>query len=358
MERPSVHAQLGAGGFGSVYRGTFRHEEVAVKEVLMNEHGIRCPIEILIMNSVLHANLVKAISMGSWYCDEEKRHATYMVLDLSRGDLLRVKTTPRTIRETLFAMIGGILHLHNNGIIHCDIKPSNFLYYGEGDIRLTDFSLCCLASCNYSTVIGTRSFCAPEVFAGAKSSYERDIWSLGISVYNMLTRKSMFEKDTCREVLESRLTTKTHVEGRLGELEGQIDSELLYLLKRMLAWSPHKRPTAKALYFDSYFADLPKILSRRRIQLPQPLKGKSQIVSVLSEMGVKTEHLKKVGSLGHLLQKRWGRKVSPRACAVVAIKLYFVHVPKHISSKIVGYTDSDAFKKTEISLVDGMKFSL
>lgn len=168
----------------------------------------------------------------------------------------------------------------------------------------------------------------------------------------------MFDKENCRDILESRASTKNHVNERLRELEDQIGPELIYLLKRMLAWSPSKRPTAKSLYFDSYFSSLPKILSRRRIQLPQPLKGKSQFFSILSEMGVKDEHCKKVASLSHLLQKRWGRRVNPRDCAIVAIKLYFVHVPKHISAKIVSYTDTEAFKRTEISLVQGMKFSL
>merc|ERR1712096_150274 len=104
--------------------------------------------------------------------------------DLGRMSIGLVKTYTEQILQ-------GLKFIHENNVVHRDLKPSNVLISIEGQVKLADFGtafdLSKLTQTVPQTWVGTPAFMAPEVVRRAKHTTSTDIWSLGVTVYNMVT---------------------------------------------------------------------------------------------------------------------------------------------------------------------------
>jgi eukaryotic-like serine/threonine-protein kinase len=87
-------------------------------------------------------------------------------------------------------MVIGLLHLHSNGILHCDIKPNNIFFKSDDTIRLGDFGSTkdtdSIFNTTSSDALGTLFFYSPERFDGSPT-IKSDIWALGFVLFFMLT---------------------------------------------------------------------------------------------------------------------------------------------------------------------------
>ena len=99
-------------------------------------------------------------------------------------------------------------HIHNNKIIHRDLKTQNIFLTKNGDIKIGDFGICRVLSKSdelASTSVGTPYYIAPEVCRGEPYNYKADVWSLGCIIYELCSLKRPFEGESIATVLNSIL---------------------------------------------------------------------------------------------------------------------------------------------------------
>lgn len=248
------YEELGHGGFAKVYRAVNRNtgEEVAIKITskdrlwkpkAMKKHKF----EVEIQKSLHHPNVVKA------YDFFEDQLFTYLVLELCPGGTLKSlikKKTRLTEQETIKYVgdiLNGLAYIHDNNIIHRDIKLENFLIDKDGHIKIADFGLS--AKIKYEgqrkhTVCGTPNYISPELLLDQEKgiSYEVDIWALGVSIYAMLTGKLPFQ---------ARKTEDTYEKIKKCDYQFPSDIHLsigaTMFVQYLLNLNPIYRPTAHQL---------------------------------------------------------------------------------------------------------------
>merc|ERR1712098_605595 len=98
-------------------------------------------------------------------------------------------------------MLKGLTFMHGQNVIHRDLKPANVMVTSTGDLKLVDFGTSFdttnLTRTIEQTIIGTPAFIAPEVVQRMKHTTKTDIWSLGVTVYQMITGSLPFVSCDC-----------------------------------------------------------------------------------------------------------------------------------------------------------------
>jgi serine/threonine protein kinase len=161
---------------------------------------------------------------------------------------------------------------HRHGVIHRDVKPHNLLLGKNGRLHLTDFGLARLIHEPHLTVsgefMGTPAYLSPEQVRGeiGRIDHRTDVYSLGVTLYELLTRRKPFDGET-REQIITGICTEEPVEPR--RLNHQIPVDLETICLRAMEKEPERRyATAGALAEDlRRFAEGRPILSRRRSRL-------------------------------------------------------------------------------------------
>eukprot|EP00768_Dysnectes_brevis_P002146 gnl/Dysnectes_brevis/1679_a1909_1878.p1 GENE.gnl/Dysnectes_brevis/1679_a1909_1878~~gnl/Dysnectes_brevis/1679_a1909_1878.p1 ORF type:complete len:436 (+),score=131.65 gnl/Dysnectes_brevis/1679_a1909_1878:132-1439(+) len=190
-------SQLGEGSYGVIWkaRDISTGEMVAIKKVPIEEDYEEILQEVDILKRCDHKNVTKY--HGSFYDDEEEE--LWIVMELceegaisdlmySRGRCLNDKETAFLMRESLV----GLQYLHKSRMIHRDIKANNILVTSQGEIKLADFGVSAQLTSTLSkrqTAIGTPFWMAPEVIRETKYDASADIWSLGITLFELMEGK-------------------------------------------------------------------------------------------------------------------------------------------------------------------------
>jgi serine/threonine protein kinase len=118
------------------------------------------------------------------------------------GDLLQVIELDKKLPEDTIKKFGrdlaqGLYYLHANGIVFCDLKPSNIFLSGKDmNVKLADFGTSQQLTKNYHFVhecMGTLFYISPEVCKGEPFNTKTDIWALGCILYEMCTNRKPFD---------------------------------------------------------------------------------------------------------------------------------------------------------------------
>jgi serine/threonine-protein kinase len=184
--------RLGAGGFGTVYLALDRllNRKVALKvpHHQTDEQGLL--LEPRIMAALKHPNIVELITV------EKKDDTFFMVLEYVDGEsldrLIRRERTlaPARALEIATDVCSAIGFAHSHQVIHRDLRPANILLTRDGVAKVTDFGTSRFLELQKEgfarTRIGSPPYMAPEHFRG-RAVFQSDLWSLGITLYEMLT---------------------------------------------------------------------------------------------------------------------------------------------------------------------------
>ena len=204
-ERYEILEKIGTGGMSDVYKAKDHklNRFVAVK-VLKQEFGenanfvSKFRIEAQAAAGLMHPNIVNVYDVG------EEGGIHYIVMELVEGITLKKyieKKARLSVKEAVSIAIQvsmGIEAAHNNHIIHRDIKPQNIIISKEGKVKVTDFGIAKAATSNTitSNVMGSVHYTSPEQARGGYSDEKSDIYSLGITMFEMLTGRVPFNGET------------------------------------------------------------------------------------------------------------------------------------------------------------------
>lgn len=184
-----VERRIAEGGFAAVYRARDTIEGIHVALKVPHAHLVRPEVmedfrkEVRLAARLDHPNIlpVKDASMiDGWFV---------IVMPLGRRSLedrLGSRMSMRTALEYADQMLGALAHAHQHGIIHCDVKPENFILDADGRARLSDFGVARVAQRTLeASGSGTLGYMAPEQAMG-KPSRRSDVFSVGLILYRML----------------------------------------------------------------------------------------------------------------------------------------------------------------------------
>lgn len=204
-DRYEIIEKIGSGGMSNVYKAKDHklNRFVAVK-VLKSEFSenssfvAKFRVEAQAAAGLMHPNIVNVYDVG----EEDGIH--YIVMELVEGITLKKyieKKARLSYKEAVSIAIQvsmGIEAAHNNHIIHRDIKPQNIIISKEGKVKVTDFGIAKAASSNTvtSNVMGSVHYSSPEQARGGYSDEKSDVYSLGITLFEMLTGRVPFDGET------------------------------------------------------------------------------------------------------------------------------------------------------------------
>ncbi len=199
-----ITAPLGSGGFGAVYlaRDTWIDKDVAIKVPhRQNINFGELLREPRLLAALDHPNIVSITTA------EKQDNVFFIVMEYVAGDTLEQVIASNggldAVRTIDYAtQIGrAIEHAHAQGVVHRDLRPANMLVSDAGVLKVADFgtSRFLEIAAHGTTVIGSPPYMAPEQFAG-KAVFASDIYSLGITMYQMLTAVLPYESPTPRDL--------------------------------------------------------------------------------------------------------------------------------------------------------------
>ncbi len=204
-DRYEILEKIGTGGMSDVYKAKdhklnrFVAVKVLKQEFSENANFVsKFRIEAQAAAGLMHPNIVNVYDVG----EEGGMH--YIVMELVEGITLKKyieKKARLSVKEAVSIAIQvsmGIEAAHNNHIIHRDIKPQNIIISKEGKVKVTDFGIAKAATSNTitSNVMGSVHYTSPEQARGGYSDEKSDIYSLGITLFEMLTGRVPFNGET------------------------------------------------------------------------------------------------------------------------------------------------------------------
>ncbi|TKS68523.1 Serine/threonine-protein kinase PLK1 [Collichthys lucidus] len=256
MRRYARGRFLGKGGFAKCYEITDLETKqvfagkIVPKSLILKQHQReKMTSEIAIHKSLNHANVV---GFHGFFEDDD---FVFVVLEICRRRSLlelhkrRKAVTEPEARYYMTQLLKGVQYLHNNRVIHRDLKLGNIFLNDDMEVKIGDFGLATKIEFDgerKKTLCGTPNYIAPEVLSKKGHSYEVDVWSLGCILYTLLVGKPPFEtsclKETYNRIKKNNYTVPWH-----------INPAACALIKRMLHADPAQRPTIAELQTDEYF---------------------------------------------------------------------------------------------------------
>lgn len=187
-----------------------------------------------------HPNIIKIYNVG------EYNSQPYISSELLKGRTLkevldnRGKLSFDECLDYMHQILLGSETIHNQGILHNDLKPDNLYLLYDGTIRICDFGAAThISSKEEKTILGTANYLALEVISNKKYSIQSDLYSLGIIFYELLTGELPFSGANTKEVLEA------HAKGVEVSIKGHCNysnnDDLDYVINKAICKAPSFR---------------------------------------------------------------------------------------------------------------------
>jgi serine/threonine-protein kinase len=246
-----VLRKIGKGGMGTVYmaRDVGLERDVAVKIIspeLARNPGLmaRFRVEAIAQARLNHSNIVTIHSF------EQQKDTYYIVMEYVEGKTLKEMIKERTkmpVKQALkifSRLLDGIAYAHRKGVMHRDIKPANIFITPDETVKIGDFGIAKVSGIDGLTragsTVGTPLYSSPEQIRGEKMGPGTDIYSLGVTLYEMLTGVQPFKTGSGSD-FEIQQAHLEKIPGNPSLLNSAVPSNLDAIVMKSLAKSPSER---------------------------------------------------------------------------------------------------------------------
>ncbi|MBZ5547097.1 MAG: serine/threonine protein kinase [Acidobacteriia bacterium] len=268
---------LGAGGMGEVYRAlhTKLGRVVAIK-ILSDPGQDRSLLERSYNEARIQASLQHP-AIAAFYGFYEYQGRPCILMEYIAGESLAERIRRQGALEITEALgilqrvTGAIAHIHQQGIIHRDLKSNNIKITPAGEVKILDFGIAraphTARVTKIGAVIGTADNLAPEQLEGQEADTRSDVWALGVLMYEMLTGRLPFEGSNLPELYAKICSVQYPPASALNPL---VSPTLERILQRCLRRDPNQRyPSASELHDElaSLSDHTPKLGGHRRLGL-------------------------------------------------------------------------------------------
>jgi serine/threonine protein kinase/Tol biopolymer transport system component len=255
-----IESMLGAGGMGEVYRARDArlNRTVAIKVLPASfsadaDRMQRFAQEARAAAALNHPNILSIFDIG------EERGAPYIVSELLEGSTLREQLRSGALGSRKAIDCGlqvarGLAAAHNKGIVHRDLKPENIFLTEDGRVKILDFGLAKLTRPEASSasgdaptvqvnteagqVMGTVGYMSPEQVRGKGADHRSDIFALGAILYEMLSGKRVFHRETPADTMSAILKEEPE---ELSETARNVPLPLERIVRHCLEKNPAQR---------------------------------------------------------------------------------------------------------------------
>jgi len=253
LGRYEIEKELGKGAMGVVYLGRDPkiNRVVAIKTMALSQEfegdelvevKERFFREAETAGRLNHANIVTMFDAG------EEHDLAYIAMEFLKGKDLVPYTKPGQLMPlphvlSIVARVADALsYAHENHIVHRDIKPANIMYEPESDqVKVTDFGIARITDSSKTKtgmVLGTPSYMSPEQLAGKKIDGRSDLFSLGVTLYQMACGKLPFEGDSMAQLM-FRIANEAHPDIR--SIRADLPESLVAIIDKALTKDPDQR---------------------------------------------------------------------------------------------------------------------
>ncbi|OII73647.1 protein kinase [Cryptosporidium ubiquitum] len=281
MDKYYVTNHIGEGGFGECYlietkKGELKQEKLVAKVVNMSRmteiEKKKSIQEIKILNIINHINLIKLVESYT------TKNLLCIIMELGEYGSLDGEIEARkkggkdnicfAEDEILFIFLQivlGVKYLHDNNIIHCDIKSNNVILFSNGMVKLSDFGISNILSSNkdefnkserFSNLLiqGSIYYLAPEIYSNMQHDKKSDYWSIGCLLLELCSLERVFRKYSMQEMIifsvknedQFKKEVNNHIE--MYGVNKRYSQDLVNIIKGLLNPNPEERLNIDKLF--------------------------------------------------------------------------------------------------------------
>ncbi len=228
LGRYEIIKELGRGAMGVVYLGKDPkiNRTVAIKTMMFDDEVDEKTLKDLkerffreaeSAGKLSHPNIVRIFDAG------DDQDMAYIAMELMEGDDFKKWSTKETLMpipqvlDYIAKVADALDYAHQEGVFHRDIKPANIMLLKDGTVRVADFGIARIQGTSKTatgTVMGTPSYMSPEQIAGKRVDGRSDLFSLGVTLYELLTGEKPFKGGDAIGTLLFQIANDPHPDPR------------------------------------------------------------------------------------------------------------------------------------------------
>jgi serine/threonine protein kinase len=333
-----VVTKLGAGGLGVVYevRHLISERREAMKILLPDQSGTpemveRFRREVQTLATLNHVNI--AALHTAFYYDNQLA----MIMELIHGETLRDRQLKGAIPlpqvlDYITQTLRALVYAHQLGVVHRDIKPSNIMISESGVVKLLDFGIALKEQTTGLTragyLLGSLNYMSPEQVSGQKATSRSDLYSVGVTLYELLTGSLPITGSNNYEIMMGHMQQIPIPPHQIAPL---IPPELSLAVMRSLEKDPAKRFSSAAEFLQAIQpgASDPNIAAAFTTPMPIPVPSVFQPATAPAELKLPEQKLPSGSGFQSLPLEEVSRKLA----------VYIGPVAKFVVKKLAAQTD-------------------